>query len=182
MVAFLRDVAQHGNLRLSDDEEAWVLDDLRATAAELLDAPEAWIAITGGASEALGQVAATLSSVNGSVVLVSSDFPSVTYPWLAERERLGTPLVWVNDTLDADLTDELVRAIGDRTRQCFSAVQFAQGAPCGRPRGGRVGRRLSCHRRRHSARGAGRQRAWMVGDAVVCSGYKWLSSWRRHSR
>ena len=135
MVAFLRDVAQQGNLRLSDDEEARVLDDLRAAAAELLDAPETWIAITGGASEALGQVAATLSSVTGSVVLVSSDFPSVTYPWLAERERLGTPLVWVNDTPDADLTDNSYGRSTIAPRRCASVqCSSPQGPRCGCPR------------------------------------------------
>lgn len=180
MVAFLSDVAQHGNLRLSDDEEARVLDDLRAAAAELLDAPETWIAITGGASEALGQVAATLSSVNGSVVLVSSDFPSVTYPWLAERERLGTPLVWVNDTLDADLTDELVRAIDDRTKAvCFSAVQFATGSsvrvPAVTARAKDVGCRVIVDATQLAGAGPVSVRGWSA-DAVVCSGYKWLSS------
>jgi selenocysteine lyase/cysteine desulfurase len=173
MVAFLSDVAQHGNLRLSDDEEARVLNDLRAAAAELLDAPETWIAITGGASEALGQVAATLSSVNGSVVLVSSDFPSVTYPWLAERERLGTPLVWVNDTLDADLTDELVRAIDDRTKAvCFSAVQFATGSsvrvPAVTARAKDVGCRVIVDATQLAGAGPVSVRGWSA-DAVVCT-------------
>ena len=58
MMRFLADVAQLGNLRMSDDAEVGVLDDLRRAAAQLLDVPPAWVAITGGASEALGQVAA----------------------------------------------------------------------------------------------------------------------------
>ncbi len=128
MVAFLRNVAQHGNLRLSDEEETRVLDNVRAAAAELIDAPASWVAITGGASEGLGQVAAMLGSIDGSVVLVSSDFPSVTYPWLAERDRRGTPIVWVDDTPDADLTEGLVRAVDGSTKAvCVSAVQYATG-------------------------------------------------------
>ena len=79
-VRFLADVAQHGNLRLSDQAEARVLDGLRTAAAELLGAPVASVAVVGGASEGLGQLAALLSSAGGEVVLVSSDFPSMTYP------------------------------------------------------------------------------------------------------
>ena len=55
---FLTDVAQHGNLRLSDQAEAEILDSLRAAAAELLGAPVVSVAVVGGASEGLGQLAA----------------------------------------------------------------------------------------------------------------------------
>ena len=79
-VRFLTDVAQHGNLRLSDQAEAEILDSLRAAAAELLGAPVESVAVVGGASEGLGQLAALLSGPDGEVVLVPSDFPSVTYP------------------------------------------------------------------------------------------------------
>ena len=88
-VRFLAEVAQHGNLRLSDQAEAGVLDGLRTAAAELLGAPVPSVAVVGGASEGLGQLAALLSSAGVKVVLVASDFPSVTYPWLAARDRLG---------------------------------------------------------------------------------------------
>jgi hypothetical protein len=52
-----KDVAQHGNVRLSDAAEERILDDVRSAAAELLDAPLRSIALVGGASEALGQLA-----------------------------------------------------------------------------------------------------------------------------
>jgi selenocysteine lyase/cysteine desulfurase len=180
MVAFLRDVAQHGNLRLSDEEEARVLEDLRAAAAQLLDAPASWIAITGGASEALGQVAATLGSVGGSVVLISSDFPSVTYPWLAERERRGTPILWVDDTPDADLTEGLVRAIDASTKAvCMSAVQYATGTsvdvPAVTARARDAGCRVIVDATQLAGAGPVSMREWSA-DAIVCSGYKWLSS------
>jgi cysteine desulfurase/selenocysteine lyase len=44
-VRFLTDVAQHGNLRLSDQAEERVLDELRAVAAELLGAPVSSVAV-----------------------------------------------------------------------------------------------------------------------------------------
>src|SRR3974390_1925612 len=56
-VRFLTDVAQLGNLRLSDQAEARVLDELRTAAAELLGAPVSSVAVVGGASEGLGQLA-----------------------------------------------------------------------------------------------------------------------------
>jgi selenocysteine lyase/cysteine desulfurase len=55
-VRFLIDVAQHGNLRLSDQAEARVLDELRTAAAELLGAPMSSVAVLGGASEGLASL------------------------------------------------------------------------------------------------------------------------------
>ena len=115
MTAFLHGVAQHGNVRMSDAAEARVLDDLRAGAATLLDAPERSIAIIGGASEGLGQMAATLATNSGEVVLVPTDFPSVTYPWLAARDRLGTAIRWVDDRPHTDLSAALIEAVSDST-------------------------------------------------------------------
>ncbi len=180
MVAFLHNVAQHGNLRLSDEEEARVLDDVRAAAAELIDAPASRVAVTGGASEALGQLAAMLGSIDGSVVLVSSDFPSVTYPWLAERERRGTPIVWVDDTPDADLTEGLVRAVDGSTKAvCVSAVQYATGTSIDVPTLTARAREAGCRVILDVTQLAGARPVSMRGwsaDAIVCSGYKWLSS------
>ena len=60
---------------------------------------------------------------------MSSDFPSVTYPWLAARDRLGMHIRWVRDTPARDLTLSLGDAISDRTTVvCVSPVQFATGS------------------------------------------------------
>jgi Aminotransferase class-V len=128
-VRFLNDIAQYGNLRLSDQAEAEVLDALRTAAAELLDVPLVSVAVVGGASEGLSQLAAMLSGPDGEVVLVPSDFPSVTYPWLAARERCGMRIRWVPDIATDDLTLSLVEAIDERTTVvCASAVQYATGS------------------------------------------------------
>ena len=127
-VRFLTDIAQHGNLRLSDQAEAEILDTLRAAAAELLGAPVASVAVVGGASEGLGQLATMLSGPDGEVILVPSDFPSVTYPWLAAHERSGMRIRWVPDVAAKDLTQSLVAAISERTTvSCVSAVQSSTG-------------------------------------------------------
>ena len=73
MARFVRDVAQYGNVRMSDATEARVLDDLRDAASALLDAPQRSIAVIGGASEGLGQVAAALATGSAEVLLVPTD-------------------------------------------------------------------------------------------------------------
>ncbi|HUV48943.1 MAG TPA: aminotransferase class V-fold PLP-dependent enzyme [Actinomycetes bacterium] len=177
---FLVDVAQHGNLRLSDQAEAEILDSLRAAAAELLGASVGSVAVIGGASEGLGQIAALLSHPDGEVILVPSDFPSVTYPWLAAHERSGMHIRWVPDVASKNLTDSLVDAISERTTAiCVSAVQFSTGtqvnvaAIVARARS--VGARVVVDVTQMAGALPVTMSVWGV-DALVCSGYKWLSA------
>lgn len=178
--SFLTDVAQHGNLRLSDQAEAGILDALRAAGARLLGAPVSSVAVMGGASEGLGQVAALLSAPDGEVILVPSDFPSVTYPWLAARERLGMRIRWVPDDADEDLSQALMGAISERTTAvCVSAVQFSTGtqvdvgALVARARS--AGARVVVDVTQMAGAAPVDMSAWGA-DALVCSGYKWLSA------
>jgi selenocysteine lyase/cysteine desulfurase len=180
MIEFLVDVAQYGNVRLSDDAEERILDDLRAAAAELLDAPLRSIAVVGGASEALGQLALLTGQPRGEVVLVTSDFPSVTHPWLAARERLGTRIAWVADTPGQDLTAALTDGIsGDTTVVCFSAVQYATGSMVDVGEVVRCAHAIGARAIVDVTQMAGAMpvshRSW-AADALVCSGYKWLST------
>lgn len=179
LVRFQVDVAQHGNLRLSDAEEARVLDSLRASASEFLDAPAGSVAVVGGASEALGQLTALLASRPGEPVLVRTDFPSVTYPWLGARQRLGTGIRWVDDHPDADLTDAVLAAVDAGTSAvCLSAVQYATGSQVDVGRVVRkahdVGASVVVDATQLAGAGPVSVREWGA-DAVVCSGYKWLS-------
>jgi selenocysteine lyase/cysteine desulfurase len=176
----LTEVAQHGNLRLSDRAEARVLDGLRTAAAGLLGAPVASVAVVSGASEGLGQLAALLSGAGGEVVLVPSDFPSVTYPWLAARDRLGMRIRWVRDTPVRDLTLSLGEAISERTTVvCVSAVQFATGSQVDVAalvaRAREVGARVVVDVTQMAGAAPVTMTHWGV-DALVCSGYKWLSA------
>ncbi len=177
---FLTDVAQYGNLRLSDQAEAEILDNLRAAAAGLLGAPVASVAVVGGASEGLGQLAAMLSGPGGEVVLVPSDFPSVTYPWLAARERTGMRIRWVPDVAAADLTQSLADAISERTTVvCISAVQFSTGTQVDVAalvrRARSAGARVVVDVTQMAGAVPVAMSAWGA-DALVCSGYKWLSA------
>jgi cysteine desulfurase / selenocysteine lyase len=180
MERFMVDVGQLGNLRLSDEDEVAVLDDVRQAAAQLLDVPPSWVAITGGASEALGQVAALVATSDGSVLLVASDFPSVTYPWLVAAERHGTAVKTVEDRAGEDLTASLIAAIDESTDVvCFSAVQYATGTQVDvaavADHAHRAGARVLVDATQLAGAGPVSVQRWGA-DAVVCSGYKWLSS------
>jgi len=180
MAEFLVDVAQYGNGRLTDVAEERILDHLRQAAAGLLDAPVRSIAVVGGAGEALGQLALLTATTDGEVVLVASDFPSVTYPWLCARERLGTVVRWVEDDPGRDLTAALVDAVDSRTTVvCFGAVQYATGSLVDvgevARRAHAVGARVIVDVTQMAGAMAVSLRSWSA-DALVCSGYKWLSS------
>jgi len=180
MVDFIVDVAQYGNVRLSDATEERILDDLRESAAGLFEASLRSVAVVGGASEALGQLAILAGKAGGEVLLVATDFPSVTYPWLAAHERFGTVIRWVEDSPKQDLTTALVDGIqSGTTAVCFSAVQFATGSlvdvgevvRCAHA----VGARVIVDVTQMAGAMAVSQRSWSA-DALVCSGYKWLST------
>lgn len=180
MTSFLRDVAQHGNIFMSDVAETHVLDEVRLAAAEFLDVPERCIAVIGGASEGLGQIAATLATPSAEVVLVPTDFPSVTYPWLAARDRLGLTIRWVEDTPAADLTTALMDSITESTSVvCVSAVQYATGTSVDVGaivrRAHEVGARVVVDVTQLAGVASVSMRDWSA-DALVCSGYKWLST------
>jgi len=179
MVRFAVDVAQHGNVRLSDAQEARILDELREAGAAFLDAPAGSVAVVGGASEALGQLTAILASRPGSVVLIRTDFPSVTYPWLGAQQRLGTSIRWVDDHPSKDLTSVVLEAIQrDTSTVCISAVQYATGSVVNvheiARRAHQVGARVIVDVTQLAGAAPMSMRDWGA-DAVVCSGYKWLS-------
>jgi cysteine desulfurase / selenocysteine lyase len=177
---FLTEVAQHGNLYLSDQAEAEILNSLRSAAAGLLGAPVTSVAVVGGASEGLGQLAGLLSAPGGEVILVPGDFPSVTYPWLAARQRCGMRIRWVPDNPGTDLTLSLADAISEQTTVlCVSAVQYATGtqvdvaAVVERARG--AGARVVVDVTQMAGAVPVTMSEWGA-DALVCSGYKWLSA------
>jgi selenocysteine lyase/cysteine desulfurase len=180
MHAFIERTAQHGNLYLSDQQETEILDGIRSAGAELLGTTPDAIAVIGGASEGLGQIASLLEGDRGTVVLVSTDFPSVTYPWLAAAQRREIELRFVEDRADRGLTQDLMDAIDPTTTVVtFGVVQYATGS---RVEVGRVaarahdaGARVVVDATQLAGAGPVDMTRWGA-DAVVTSGYKWLSS------
>ena len=180
MRAFLEEVAQFGNLYLRDEQEATILDGLRAAGAGLLGTSPHSVAIVGSASEGLGQVASLLAPSRGDVLLVASDFPSVTYPWLAAAERHGIPLRFVEDRPGRNLGQDLVDAIDPATAVVvFSVVQYATGtridARSVADRAREVGARVVVDATQLAGVGPVDTVGWGA-DALVTSGYKWLSA------
>jgi selenocysteine lyase/cysteine desulfurase len=180
MESFLKETAQFGNLYLSDDQEAAILEGVRSAGAEVLGTSSDAVAVVSGASEGLGQVTSLLEPEHGTVLLVRSDFPSVTYPWLATAQRRGISLRFIEDLSDRDLTQDLVDAIDPATAAvAFGVVQFGTGTrvDVGRvaERAHEVGARVVVDATQLAGAGIVDTIGWGA-DALVTSGYKWLSS------
>jgi selenocysteine lyase/cysteine desulfurase len=180
MDTFLKETAQFGNLYLSDDQEAAILDGVRSAGAEVLGTSSGAVAVVAGASEGLGQVTSLLEPEHGTVLLVGSDFPSVTYPWLAAAQRLEISLRFIDDRADRDLTQDLVEAIDPTTVVvAFSVVQYATGTRVDArrvaERAHEVGARVVVDATQLAGAGVIDTVRWGA-DALVTSGYKWLSA------
>ncbi|HET7928135.1 MAG TPA: aminotransferase class V-fold PLP-dependent enzyme, partial [Actinomycetota bacterium] len=180
MEGFLEQTARFGNLYLNDDQEAAILDSVRSAGAGVLGTSSDAVAVVSGASEGLGQATSLLEPDQGTVLLIGSDFPSVTYPWLAAAERGAISLRFVDDRPDRDLTQDLVDAIDPGTAVvAFGVVQFATGTrvDAGRvvERAHEVGARVLVDATQLAGAGVVDMTGWGA-DAVVTSGYKWLSA------
>ena len=95
MTAFLHDVARFGNLKMSDQEEVEFLNPLREYAAKLLNTTDKKIAILSSSSEMLSQLPLMLKPKETSKILVvSSDFPAITRPWIAYSKRYNCKIIF----------------------------------------------------------------------------------------
>ena len=179
MHAFLDGVARHGNLYLSDTDEVSLCDAIRESSSRLLHADKQQVAIVTSASEILGQLPFLFKrKLNSTVVVVSSDFPAITRPWLRQAALNNCRLQFVYDTAERDLTETLVDAIDDTTGVvAVSNVQYATGSSVDvfrlRQSTAQVGARLIVD----ATQAAGAINVDATGwaaDMVVASGYKWL--------
>jgi cysteine desulfurase / selenocysteine lyase len=179
MHRMLDDVARHGNLSMSDEEEVAFLDSLRERGARLFQTEGNRIAILSSASELLGQVPLILPPPPGAnVVAVASDFPAIARPWLRSAERGECELRFVDDNAETDLTTDLIARIDERT--CLVAVgsvQYATGTVIDVPRlrtaTADAGARLLIDATQAAGAMETNAGAWDA-DVVVSSGYKWL--------
>jgi cysteine desulfurase / selenocysteine lyase len=172
-------VVRHGNLHMSDEDEAGFLDNLRQRAARLLSVSDAEIALLSSASELLGQAPILLAPRQGSkVIVVTTDFPAITRPWLRSEDRGECRVEFVEDRPESDLTADLVERIDAHTSVvAVGWVQYATGTTIDVPRlraaTGDAGVRLVLD----VTQGAGAMRcdggSWRA-DLIVSSGYKWL--------
>ncbi|HSR44341.1 MAG TPA: aminotransferase class V-fold PLP-dependent enzyme [Acidimicrobiia bacterium] len=179
MHSFLDDVGRHGNLHMSDDDEAAFLSVLRARAARLWRTEPGRIAILSSAGELLGQIPYLLPPPAGAeVIVVGSDFPAVTRPWLRLVERDECRLRFVEDDPATDLTADIVAAINDRTSLvAVGSVQYATGSLVDVPRLRLATRAVGARLVVDATQGAGAIETNVAdwdADIVVGSGYKWL--------
>ena len=176
---FLDNVARHGNLRMTDEEEVGFFESLRQRGARLLNCHADQLAITASASELLGQLPFLIRPASGSsIVAVATDFPAVTRPWLRYAAENDCSLRFVDDIAADDLTDRLIDVIDSHTTVvAVSSVQFSTGSMVDVPRlsdaCARAGARLVVDATQAAGILKVDSQLWQA-DAVVTSGYKWL--------
>ena len=173
-------VVRHGNLHMSDEDEAGFLDGLRQRAARMLSVSDPEIAILSGASELLGQAPFLLAPPQGSkVIAVATDFPAITTTMAAptrawrvpRRVRRGSP--W-------SPTSRPISSPGSTPRTSVVAVgwvQYATGTTIDVPRLRAATAEAGVRLVLDVTQGAGAMRCdggtWRA-DLLVSSGYKWL--------
>lgn len=176
---FVEDVGRHGNLFMSDADEVSYFELLRHQAASILGTTERQVAILGSASELFGQLPFLLPvPADQNVLLLSSDFPAITRPWLRLHQQDGCRLRFVDDDPRIDLTEALCAAIDSRTAVvAVSYVQYATGRTVDpdrlRAECTNVGARLILDVTQAAGAIPIEADRWQA-DVLVSSGYKWL--------
>ena len=179
MTEFLSTVARYGNLKMTDKQEANFLDPLRGSIAKLLQAQPENIAILSSASELLSQVPNLCSpEPNSKIILVSTDFPSITRPWLTNKKTGDLKICFVNEVPNADLTQTIIENIDPNTSVvCVSYVQFASGTRIDIKKLAKYTKEVGAKLVVDVTQAAGaipiNISEWSA-DILVCSGYKWL--------
>jgi len=179
MHAFIDNVARHGNLHMSDNDEVAYCETLRERASRLLHCDSTQVAIVASASEILGQLPMLLQPRRKSTILaVASEFPAITRPWLRLAALKDHTVRFVDDQPTCDLTDTLIEAIDESTSVvAVSSVQYATGTVVDISRLRQSTVQVGAGLIVDATQAAGAVRvdaaAWDA-DAVVASGYKWL--------
>ena len=179
MTEFLSTVARYGNLKMTDKQEANFLDPLRGSIAKLLQAQPENIAILSSASELLSQVPNLCSpEPNSKIILVSTDFPSITRPWLTNKKTDDLKICFVNEVPNADLTQTIIENIDPNTSVvCVSYVQFASGTRIDIKKLAKYTKEVGAKLVVDVTQAAGAipiDISEWCADILVCSGYKWL--------
>ena len=126
---FLDETGRHGNLNMTDEEEASFLEPLRVSGSKLINCNPDNLAITSSASEVLNQLPYLFEPKSGSkILLASTDFPALTRPWMAYCQKVDCDVEFIDENFELSLTEQLVECIDARTAVvCVSYVQFSTG-------------------------------------------------------
>ena len=176
---FLHNVARHGNLKMSDEQEINFLNPLKRNIAKLLDTKEEHVAIMGSASEMLGQLPYIFKpKKNTKIVAVSTDFPALTRPWISYCKTQLCEMHFVEDDKSTNLTDQIIQAIDKRTAiVTVSLVQFSTGTKIDIQKLSTVTKQAGAKLIIDITQAAGAipiSVRNIDADVLVCSGYKWL--------
>ena len=176
---FLENVARHGNLFMSDDDEIKYGQALRKVASRLFHNDPSRIAILASASELLGQFPLLFRlNPNTTILAVASDFPAITRPWVRQSYGEKIRVRFVDDLPDRDLTETITSAIDETTGViAVSSVQYATGTLVDVRRLARSAQKVGAFLIIDATQAAGAMRvdtSTLEADAVVTSGYKWL--------
>jgi selenocysteine lyase/cysteine desulfurase len=179
MHGFLDTTARHGNLYMSDAQEAAFLQPLRASVSHLIGCAPENLAIVSSASEILAQVPTLFTpKPKSKIITVASDFPAITRPWIAACHLMNCQMIFVDDVADQNLTRAIIDQIDAQTAAvCVSYVQFSTGTcldiPMLREATSKVGAKLAVDITQAAGALAFSVRDWHA-DIIVASGYKWL--------
>ncbi len=179
MHSFLDEIAQNGNLRMSDEEELNFVNPLRIYSSRLLNCDPKQLAILSSASEMLSQAPFLLESADkNEVVLVKSDFPSLNLPWIAYAKKNNHFVKFVEENIKKDLTSSILEQINKKTvAVVVSLVQFSTGTMVDIKKLRAETRAFGVKLVLDVTQAAGaieiKSRDWNT-DILVCSGYKWL--------
>ena len=176
---FLDNTARHGNLHMSDSQEAAFLQPLRGNVSRLIGCAPEKLAIVSSASEILAQVPTLFApKPKSKIITVASDFPAITRPWISACHLMDCQMVFVNDVAEQNLTRAIIDQIDAQTAAvCVSYVQFSTGTrldiPMLRKATSKVGAKLVVDITQAAGALAFSVRDWQA-DIIVASGYKWL--------
>ena len=176
---FLDETGMHGNLNMTDKEEASFLEPLRFNGSKLVDCNPNNLAITSSSSEILNQLPYLFEPrPRSKILMVSTDFPALTRPWLAYSQKVDCDIEFIDENSALSLTEQLLERIDARTAAvCVSYVQFSTGTLINikklRETTNRYGAKLVIDVTQAAGALPIHCDDWMP-DVVVCSGYKWL--------
>ena len=176
---FLHGVARHGNIHMSDQDELDLLQSMRIDASHLFSCEPYQIAVLASASEMLSQIPYVLKpKKKSSILMVQSDFPAVTRPWIKYAQENDCQILFVKETQENDLTDLILRKITEKISIVqVSLVQFSSGTKIDIERLGKETKRFGIKLIVDVTQAAGalpiKAKDWNA-DILLTSGYKWL--------
>jgi cysteine desulfurase/selenocysteine lyase len=175
----LDNTARHGNLRMTDIDEVGIFKSLRDRGSKILNCDSDRLAILASASELLGQLPLMILPKPGScIVVIATDFPAVTRPWIQYAAKNNCSLQFVDDISTENITERLIDRIDHHTAVvAVSSVQYSTGSVIDIPRLREATRLVKASLIVDVTQGAGvlkiDSKNWDA-DVVVSSGYKWL--------